>query len=335
MQINNFVCACVQTDPKQICRDLLRQLSCSLSSLFEAFDIEAFTPIVDRILQNTGAIFWTGVGKSGIVAEKISTTFSSCGFRSFHLHAQNGLHGDIGSILSGDIVFLLSKSGETQELLELLPALREKNVFTIAVVAAPSSRLAKGASTCFVLPALKELCPYDIAPTSSVLAQMIFGDLLAMTLMRMRPIDLHQFIQNHPAGKIGRRHLLRVSDIMLTGDKIPFCRMEDRLEKVLVELSKKQCGAVCVVDEQKILLGIFTDGDLRRSLEKHGKAALEKSMHDLMTKKPKTVSSSMRASDAMLYMEQDTAHPITVLPVVDQEKCVGIVRMHDIVCSGV
>jgi arabinose-5-phosphate isomerase len=281
-----------------------------------------------------GSLFCTGIGKSGVIAQKIAMTLSSCGLKAFYLSAQDALHGDIGVVTEGDIVIMLSKSGETQELLDLCPALRNKQSITIAVVTNSSCRLAKTCSITFELPELRELCPFDIAPTTSTISQLVFGDLLAMTLMRLKKVALNEFIQNHPAGRIGRRQLLKVKDVMVPLEKMPLCPPSQTLCEILVELSNKQCGCMCVLGPQGELLGIFTDGDLRRALQKFGPIAMSQPMHALMTLKPKTISSEELAYEAMRNMEEDQKHPVTVLPVVEGGVCVGLLRMHDILQSG-
>ena len=173
---------------------------------------------------SAGSCYFTGVGKSGIIAKKIAATMIACGLKAFYFSAQDALHGDIGIVEEGSLVFLLSKSGETSEVLELCPALKNRRSVLCAVTMNGSSRLAKMCDTMFLLPQLKELCPYDLAPTTSTLAQLVFGDLLAMALMRLKKVSLHDFIRNHPSGRIGKRQILRVRDLMLQGKDLPCAR---------------------------------------------------------------------------------------------------------------
>lgn len=321
------------TEQKSIAESLLHELHISVDALFERFDMDQFNEIISLVRFSAGNCFFTGVGKSGIIAKKIAATMSACGMNAFFFSAQDALHGDIGIVNEGALVFMLSKSGETAELLDLCPALKNKGARLIAVVMNSASRLAKKCDISFSLPSLKELCPYDLVPTTSTLAQLVFGDLLAMVMMRLNRVSLHDFIQNHPAGRIGKRQILRVKDLMLQGNDLPTCSANDLLGDILVELSNKRAGCICIIDENKNLLGMFTDGDLRRSLLAFSVDALKKPMSALMTKNPRTVGPDVLAFDAMRLMEEK--HPITALVVVDQGVCVGLLKMHDIVQSGI
>ncbi len=334
MHICNLQRVSQEDSAVNVCDELLQMLRLNMQTLFDKLDVPRLVEVVHLVENMKGSLFCTGIGKSGVIAQKIAMTLSSCGIKSFYLSAQDALHGDIGVVTDGDVVIMLSKSGETQELLDLCPALRNKQSTTVAVVSNDSCRLAKACTFAFVLPELKELCPYDIAPTTSTVSQLIFGDLLAMTLMRIKKVALDEFIQNHPAGRIGRRQLIRVRDIMVPFEKMPVCFPSQTLCEILVELSNKQCGCICVLGPQDELLGIFTDGDLRRALQKFGPVAMAQPMHALMTLNPKTISSQALAYEAMRMMEEDQKHPVTVLPVVEVDACVGLIRMHDILQSG-
>jgi arabinose-5-phosphate isomerase len=318
-----------------ICQELCRSFRVNMEILFDHFDLEGLVSLAEKIKVHPGALFCTGIGKSGIIAQKIVMTLSSCGIKAFYLSAQDALHGDIGVVSSGDMVLMLSKSGESEELLELCPTLKSKNVSIISVVANAASRLAKESQITFIVPDLKELCPYDIAPTSSTMAQLVFGDLLAMTLMRIKKVGLDDFVQNHPSGRIGRRKFIKVRDLMLPFEATPICGPEDTLCDILFRLSNGKCGCICVVGEGRELLGIFTDGDLRRSLEKFGQEAVCQKMHTLMTCNPKTIHEDALALEAMRKMELEGASPITILPVVDEGTLSGLVKMHDIVQAGI
>ncbi len=319
-----------------IVKELIFDLTQAINEFFRLFDVEAFEKVIELVMACPGIVFFTGVGKSGIVAKKAAATMSSSGTKALYISSQNALHGDIGVVSKGDIVFLLSKSGETQELIELCPALRNKGAILVAVVANGSqSRLSKASDHTFILPQLKELCPFDLAPTTSTLSQLIFSDLLSMALMRKKGITKEDFIKNHPAGRIGKRHLIRVKDLMVTGDAIPQCCSEDLLADVLVELSNKKCGCVCIVDEESRLVGIFTDGDLRRAIQKNQEKVLSLPLSEIMTVGPRVVLPEELAYNAMLLMEEDQKRPITVLPVTNSEgKLVGLIKMHDILQSG-
>jgi len=311
---------------------LITELKMSMEQIFADFDSASLARIVQTVLQSSGVLFLTGVGKSGSIAQKIAATVTSTGTKAIYLSPLDALHGDIGMIGPNDILIMFSKSGETDELFNLVPAVRQKGAYLIVVVSNPKSRLIQAADDAFILASVRELCPYDLVPTTSTLAQLVFGDILAAVLMRRRNVSLSDFITNHPAGRIGKRQIVCVSDLMLTGDRLPKCSPNDTLGEILVELSNKQCGAICVVDTKDSLLGIFTDGDLRRTLQKYGNQALEQPLNVLMTKNPKTASPDMLAFEAMKRMEEGS--PITVLVVVDNNRCVGLIKMHDIIQAG-
>jgi arabinose-5-phosphate isomerase len=306
-----------------------------LNHFFDKMDLKIAEKLFAILQECKGLIIITGVGKSGLIAEKIALTMTSTGSRAFFLSPTNAMHGDIGIVSKDDVFLMISKSGESEELLQMIPFLRNRGVMPIAIVNNGNSRLTRACEFSVVLPAEKELCPFDLVPTTSTVTQMIFGDVLAVALMMHKNFSLVEYAKNHPAGRIGRRLTLRVSDLMLKGEDIPICMPCDKLFDTLVELSNKRCGCVMVVDVSKRLQGIFTDGDLRRTLQKLGPKALEASMAEVMTKTAKFIRSDEMASQALSLMESDQKHPITVLPVLDVEsRVVGLIKMHDIIQSG-
>jgi arabinose-5-phosphate isomerase len=306
-----------------------------LTHFFDHIDLQAAENMFDMLKACKGMVITTGVGKSGLIAEKIALTMTSTGSRAFFLSPTNAMHGDMGIVSKEDVFLMISKSGESDELLQMIPFLRNRGVKPIAIVNQANSRLAKACELCMVLPMEKELGPFDLVPTTSAVTHLIFGDILAVALMTHKNFSLLDYAMNHPAGRIGRRLTLRVQDLMLKGRDVPLCRPKDKLVDTLVELSNKRCGCVLVVDDQQKLLGIFTDGDLRRSLQKLGPQALETSMQEVMTKTAKFIKSDEMASQALITMEADQKHPVSVLPVVDEVlKVVGLIKMHDIVQSG-
>ena len=231
---------------------------------------------------------------------------------------------------------MLSKSGESDELINLVPAIRNKGATLLGVVCNPHSRLASACHHVINLPFLRELCPFDMAPTMSTTAQLLFGDLLTIALMRQKNFSLDQYALNHPSGRIGKRITLRVKDVMLTGARIPLCHPQDKLSDVLLELSNKRCGCVLVVDEQKQMQGIFTDGDLRRSLQKRGATVLETPMHELMISHPRWIGPDVLAWEAMKLMEADPQKRIMMLPVLSEnQQVLGLLHLHDIIQSGI
>ena len=317
-------------------KQLLNRQKESLNFFFEHLNVTETQKIIDLIYKCKGIIYFTGVGKSALVAKKIALTLTSTGTKALYLGATSAMHGDLGIVSKEDVFVVLSKGGESEELLNLVPFLRNRGVFVIGLVSDPKSRLAKASDQYIHLPLEKELCPHGLAPTTSSVIQMLFGDILAIALMELKEFPLDQYRLNHPAGKIGKRLTIKVRDLMITGEGIPLCRPEDKLVDELVELSNKKCGCLVVIDSSHQLLGIFTDGDLRRALQSHGSKALEASIGELMIKTPKTILPDVMAYDALLQMESNQKSPVMVLPVVDEnKKVIGIIKMHDIVQAGV
>jgi arabinose-5-phosphate isomerase len=316
-------------------KQLLKKQQQSLTYYFSHVDAGEIQKALDVLANCKGVIYFTGIGKSALVAKKAALTLTSTGTKSLYLGATNALHGDIGIVTEQDCFVFFSKSGESDELLQLVPFLRNKNLPLIAVVSTQQSRLAKACEVVVHLPLEKELCPYDLAPTTSSILQGLFGDVVAVALMELKKFPLDQYRQNHPAGRIGKRLIMKVKDLMITGEGIPLCGPEDKLFDELVELSNKKCGCILVIDKNAHLRGIFTDGDLRRALQQHGTKALEMPLGELMSKNPRTIGSEMLAIDAMQLMEANQKSPIMVLPVLEDQKVVGIIKLHDIIQSGV
>jgi arabinose-5-phosphate isomerase len=298
-----------------------------LSEFFEGLDFIQLQKVYDVLLKAKGTLFFSGVGKSGHIAEKLAATFASTGTRAFFLSPVNALHGDIGVVTKADVCLLFSRSGETAELLELASHLKRRGAFLIAIVSTKNSSLSKIADLTVFLPVKQELCPYDLAPTTSTTAQLIFGDCLAVALMQAKEFSLSDFADNHPLGALGRKITKKVADVMLKFHELPLCSPDDLLLNVLHELSEKKCGCLLAIYDGA-LMGIFTDGDLRRAIERNGAGALQMRVSDFMTKEPKSISSDVLAIKAVQIMESD--RPVTVLPVIDKGSLVGLVRMHDI-----
>ena len=316
--------------------ELLKKARNHLDAFFDEIDVSALEKVFDLFLSCKGVLFFTGVGKSGLVAQKIAATMTSTGTKALAISPTDALHGDIGIVSKDDVFIILSKSGETEELLQILPFVRNKGAKLLAVVSKEGSRLARGCDFSISLPFQQELCPFDLAPTTSTTTQVIFGDILAIALMRAKNFSLLEYASNHPNGQIGRRSTLLVQDLMLQGEELPVAFPEKKLSEVLNEFSNKRCGCLLVVDQQKKLHGIFTDGDLRRSLEKHGGDVLSRPLSEMMTLSPRAVDPKALAWDALKLMEADQRRPITVLPVLDEDqRVVGLIKMHDLIQSGV
>ncbi len=316
-------------------RALFEKQNQHLDYFFAHLDYEKCEALFEKLKACKGVVFFSGVGKSGFIAQKIAATMMSTGSKAFFLPPIDALHGDLGMVGPDDFVLIFSKSGETEELLELLPALCNKGVTSVAITSDSTSRLAKRADLEIVLPCENELCPFDLAPTTSTEIQLLFGDVLTIGLMKARKFSLAEYAKNHPSGRIGKRATVRVKDLMLNFSKTPTCLPEDRLGDVLNEFSDKRCGCLLVVNELKQLQGIFTDGDLRRGLQQKGDQILNERLGDLMTKVPKSIEVDELAWDAVKLMESDQKHPVMVLPVEEQGAVVGIIKMHDLIQAGV
>ncbi len=315
-------------------KELFEEQQRHIGHFFAQLNISDAEKIFEACQKTSGLLILTGVGKSGLIAEKIAMTLISTGTKALYLPATNFLHGDIGIVTENDAVLLFSKSGETEELLHLLPFFQRRRAKTIAIISAEKSRLAQACDLAMMLPVEKELCPFDLAPTTSTEVQLLFGDALAIALMKAKGFTLNEYGENHPSGLIGKKILLKVDDLMMQGDQLPLCRMEDKLVDRLHELSSKKCGCLVVVDDSQNFLGIFTDGDLRRALQSKGASILESKIGDLMTHSALFIQQGVRAVEAIQLMQRDSKKWIMMLPVLDNQKVVGLLRMHDIVHAG-
>jgi arabinose-5-phosphate isomerase len=245
------------------------------------------------------------------------------------------LHGDLGILTQEDLVIFLSKSGETEELLSLIPFIRKKGAKLASIVSKQESRLAKNAD-CFVcLPVQRELCPFDLAPTTSTVAQLLFGDALAIALMQAKQLSMQDYAFNHPAGAIGKKMTLTVENLMFQGECVPLAEGTRILSDVLYDLTEKKCGCLVVVDKEHAMQGIVTDGDIRRALQIQGSEILKKQVADLMTHCAITTSKDALVWEALKVMQKDPKKWITVLPVLENRKVVGLLRMHDIIQAGI
>src|SRR6266699_1077398 len=296
---------------------------------------------VDRVIEMlancSGKVVVLGVGKSGIIAQKIAATMTSAGTAAVYLHPSDALHGGLGIVTSNDAIIVLSNSGETDELRELLPYLKRREVPMIAIVGNLKSSLAQQADAVLDASVDQEACPLNLAPTTSTTVALAIGDALAMTLMQVKGISADDFASNHPAGQLGKRLTLRVADLMHTGAKNPTIATDAAWMEIVSTITHFGLGAVNVVDGDGKLAGIITDGDLRRSLQRIGAGEIgfaNIKCDELMTRDPIVTNPEMLAFDALRLME-DRPSQINVLPVVDGEGLwVGLVRLHDIVRSG-
>lgn len=292
---------------------------------------ESFARAVNLILHCRGRVVITGMGKSGIVGKKIVATLNSTGTPSIYLHPSDAVHGDLGMVRSEDIVICISKSGNTEEIVNLLPLFKRIEVPIIAMVGNTSSKIAREAEIILDISVEQEACSLDLAPTSSTTATLVLGDAIAITLLEKRNFTEEDFARFHPGGHLGKRLLLKVQEMMVTGNGVPIVEEHVSLKDAIIEMTSKRLGATCIVNGTGQLTGIITDGDLRRLL---GKTLNLNSLtaSDVMTKNPKSIGPDALAATAMQQMEM---YSITQLVVVDENrKPIGMIHIHDLVKAG-
>lgn len=289
---------------------------------------EAFVKAVETILQSTGRVVITGIGKSAIIANKIVATMNSTGTPAIFMHAADAIHGDLGTIQNGDTVICISKSGNTPEIKVLVPLLKRGQNPLIAITGNPDSFLAQEADYVLNTYVAKEACPNNLAPTTSTTAQLVMGDALSICLLELKDFGSKDFAQYHPGGALGKKLYLRVSDLV-KNNATPLVTPNTKVKEVIVEISEKLLGAVAVVDESKIV-GIVTDGDIRRMLNKHDNIAAL-TAKDIMSHFPKTISQDAMAVEALKIMQENH---ITQLLAVHENNYVGIVHLHNLIQEG-
>ncbi|MBI5808136.1 MAG: KpsF/GutQ family sugar-phosphate isomerase [Ignavibacteriales bacterium] len=292
---------------------------------------ENFSKAVELIYNSKGRVVFTGMGKSGLIARKIVATLNSTGTASIFMHPTDALHGDLGMVRKDDIVILISKSGKTEELINLIPMFKRIGVPIIGMLGELNSKIAKDCDIVLDISVKEEACPYDLAPTSSTTVSLVMGDALAIALLEMKGFTANDFAMLHPGGSLGKRLSLKISEIMYSGKDVPIVSESANLKDAILEITSKRLGTTCVVNENGVLTGIITDGDLRRLLEKTDEIKNLKAI-DVMTKNPKTITKDLLASFALQLMEK---YNITSLIVIDsQNKPEGMVHLHDLVKLG-
>lgn len=292
---------------------------------------QSFVKMADLIYASKGRVILTGIGKSGIVARKIVATLNSTGTPSLFLHPVEAMHGDLGMVSTGDVVIALSSSGETDEVNMLIPSIKRIGCPLIAFTGQIDSTLGSQSDITIDVGVEREACPLGLAPTASTTALLAVGDALAVTLVHKRKFKSKDFRKFHPGGSLGQHLSVKVKEIMLTGKKIPVVAKEDTMHHAIQEINRAKLGATLVVEENNILVGIVTDGDIRRYLmrEEH---IHDRPVEEVMTTDPKTLGSDSLASQALTIMEK---HEITVLPIVNPvQKVRGILHLHDILGKG-
>lgn len=316
--------------------ELLHHEANAIEKTISRLSADAVERAVELLVNCDGKVVVSGIGKSGVIANKIAATLASTGTAAVYVHPSDALHGSLGIISKGDVVIALSNSGETDELIAMLPALKRRIVAIITIVGNLNSTLARQATVALDASVDEEACPLNLAPTTSTTVALAIGDAIAMTLMEAKGLTEEDFAENHPAGRLGKRLTLRVEDLMHSRESNPTIKRDALLFEIIAAITKGGLGAVNVIDEEGHLIGLVTDGDLRRAFGwvKPEEDLTKLSCEKMMTKNPIVAHTVMLAYEALRLME-DRPSQISVLPVVDEnEKCVGLIRLHDIVRSG-
>lgn len=323
----------MDTKAIDIARRVLRTEADTLLALIDKVG-EEFTRAVDLILYTTGKVVVTGMGKSGIICKKIAATFASTGTPAFFLHPGEATHGDIGMLMKNDTVIAVSNSGETEEVIKLLPLIKRVGVRLIVITGRRESTLARNGDVVLDIGVKEEACPMGLVPTASTTATMALGDALAVALLERRGFKEEDFALLHPGGTLGRRLLTRVEDLMHTGNRIPLVTVDTLMKDAILEMTTKGLGVTGVVNEKGEMIGVITDGDLRRSLEK-GNAILGKQVIEIMTRNPKGIGRRALAESALRKMEDHAITSLFVYDDNDDKRPVGIIHLHDLLRAGV
>ncbi len=311
--------------------DVLRIEANGLLAMIDRLD-QNFVRAVELMGACRGKIVVTGLGKSGVICQKIAATLASTGTPSFFLHSGDAVHGDLGMVREDDLILAVSNSGETDEILKLLPHFKLHGIKLLVITGNPNSTLAKAGDVVLDVRVTEEACTLGPAPTASTTAALAMGDALAVVLLEEKGFKEEDFALRHPGGTLGRRLLLRVADLMYRGAQLPVVQQKTLVRDALFEITSKRLGVTGVTDAEGKLVGIITDGDLRRGLERKGQI-LELTAEEIMTREPKTVSADTMATEAMAVMER---FPITSLFVLDARDCpVGVIHLHDLVKAGI
>ncbi len=301
-------------------------------------DVDKIIDLLDESFKNKKKILLTGVGKSGIVARKLAATFTSIGLTAIYLNPLDALHGDLGIVDKNDLCFLISNSGETNELIQLLPHLRNKGSIQIGILGKKDSNLWNFSDISLDAGVDKEVCPLNLAPTASTTVAMAIGDALAVVWMEKSGVSINDFAVNHPSGRLGRKLTLRVSDLMKKSDEFKFLLEDASFLEIITELTRGGMGICCIKRNfnEKELSGLITDGDLRRTLRKYSPNDWEFLIAKaFMTKDPIVISPNRYAAEALELMEKNRKKPITILPVIGQNsEFLGVLKLHDLVQAG-
>lgn len=309
-------------------KEVLRKEAEAILKVMNELD-ESFLRAVEIIESCKGRIILTGMGKSGIICKKIAATLTSIGSPAIFLHPADSMHGDLGMLKKGDCMIIVSKSGETEEIIKILPAIKRIDLSTIIITGSANSTIAKYGDVILKID-VEEACPYNIIPTSSTTASLALGDAIAVAIMALRKVRLEDFAFFHPGGTIGRKLLLKVEDLMHKGDEIPKVYQDTLMKDTILEITSKRLGVTGVYNRDDELIGVITDGDLRRGIEKYSNLFLEKKASEVMTCNPKTILQDDLATNALKKMERYAITSLFVLEREGDKKPVGIIHIHDL-----
>ncbi len=308
------------------------QIECEAISKLESRIDDNFKNAIDMVVECHNRVILTGLGKSGIIARKISSTLSSTGIASHFIHLAESLHGDLGAVREGDVIICVSKSGHSPEFKTILPMLRKAGVGIISIVGNTNSMLARESDIVLDASVDEEACPNDLAPTASTTAALVLGDALAVALLHRRKFRKEDFAKLHPGGSLGRRLLLKIDDIMYVGHEIPVVKKSASFKKIVIEMNSKRFGCTCVVNEKGILEGIITDGDLKRVLERTDDFNSVKA-EDIYIKDPKVLKKGELAVNALKIMEQFDIMQVIIIN--ENNEPEGMVHLHDLLEAGI
>jgi arabinose-5-phosphate isomerase len=315
-----------------IAKKVLKTEADAVLALIEKLD-SSFEKTVEMIYQSKGRVVVTGMGKSGLVGKKIAATLSSTGTPAFFMHPGEASHGDLGMVTSDDVIISISNSGETDEIIGLIPFLIRFNIKLISMTGNPASTLAKAADVNLDVSVKEEACTLGIVPTSSTTATLAMGDAVAVALLTKRGFKEEDFASFHPSGSLGKKLFIKVKDLMHTGNALPLISPEVSMTAAVIEISSKRLGVAVVSDADKKMLGIITDGDVRRGIEKWGKAFFDMKAGEVMIRNPKTMAGEELAAKALSVMEK---YSITTLVVLDEKgRAEGVIHLHDILRKGI
>jgi arabinose-5-phosphate isomerase len=321
----------------QRAREVLKIEARGIVSLIDRVD-DRFIQAVELLYNCRGKVVVTGLGKSGLICRKIAATFSSMGTPAFFLHAGDANHGDMGMIVEGDVVLAISNSGETEEILTLVPIIKRMGVRLIAMTGNRDSTLFRAADVALDAGVAEEACPLGLSPTASTTAALALGDALAVILLERKAFKEEDFALRHPGGILGRKLLLRVEDLMHRGEDVPLVDGETLMKEAIFVITSKRLGITGVTDKRGDLIGVITDGDLRRGLQTHGDRILNSRAEEIMTLKPRSIEKDALASQALAMMEENVPRPITALFVVGKpadKTPIGILHIHDLLKAGI